>query len=413
MNAPVRSSISSTALVVILAGGLILSLSIGTRGSFGLFLQPLSDDLGWGREVFALAIAFQNLIWGLFQPLAGMIADRYGSGRVIAAGGLLYAAGVALMSQTTTPIDIQLSAGLLIGMGMSATSFAVVLAAVGRVVSPERRSLAFGVVSALGSLGQLVMVPAGQAFLEAYGWSTAFVIFAFITLLMVPVAAAMRGRPEAATLAERPDEGLGKTLKLAFSNSGYRYLIAGFFVCGFHVMFIGAHLPAYLTDSGLSGRTAALALMFIGLFNVVGSYACGALGGHYSKKDLLCLLYLARSVAIMAFIVFPLTPVTVIIFASAIGFLWLGTVPLTSGIVAQMFGMRYLGTLFGLVFLSHQVGSFLGVWLGGFLFDATGDYTVVWWVAVVLGVIAALLHWPIDEREVASGPATDAAGTAG
>ena len=410
MNAPLRSRLVSTPVLVIVFGGLILWLSIGTRQSFGLFLQPLSDDLGWGREVFALAIAFQNLMWGLFQPLAGMIADRYGSGRVIAVGGLLYAAGVALMSQTATPIDIQLSAGMLIGMGMSATSFAVVLSAVGRVVSPERRSLAFGVTSAIGSLGQLTMVPAGQAFLEAYGWSTAFLILAVITLLMVPLATGLRGRQGAADLAARPEESLAQALKLAMGNSGYRYLVAGFFVCGFHVMFIATHLPAYLTDSGLSGRTAAMALVLIGLFNVFGSYACGALGGRYSKKYLLSILYFARSVAILAFIVFPLTPVTVALFASAIGLLWLGTVPLTSGLVAQMFGMRYLGTLFGIVFLSHQVGSFLGVWLGGLLFDATGDYIIVWWVAVVLGAAAALLHWPIDEREVVPAPAPAAGG---
>jgi predicted MFS family arabinose efflux permease len=408
-NTP-RLAINSAVLTVILGGGLILALSIGTRQSFGLFLQPLSDDLGWGREVFALAIAFQNLIWGLAQPVAGMIADRYGAGRVIVAGSLMYAAGVALMSQTTTPLDIQFSAGLLIGLGMSATSFAVVLSAVGRVVSPERRSLAFGVVSALGSLGQLAMVPAGQAFLEAYGWPTAFLIFAVITLFMVPVAAAMRGRADTTQLAARPEESLGQVLKLAMGNSSYRYLVAGFFVCGFHVMFIATHLPAYLTDAGFSGRTAAMALMLIGLFNVFGSYACGALGGMYSKKYLLSLLYLVRSIAILAFIVFPLTPVTIALFASTIGFLWLGTVPLTSALVAQMFGMRYLGTLFGIVFLSHQVGSFLGIWLGGFLFDATGDYTVVWWVAVALGLVAALLHWPIDEREVAPAAAPGGAG---
>ncbi len=389
-------------LAIMVAGGAILWISIGTRQTFGLFLQPLSDDLGWGREVFAFALAFQNLLWGLSQPVAGMIADRYGSGRVIAVGGLLYAAGVFLMSQTTGPVDIALSGGLLVGVGLSGTSFAVVLAAVGRVVSSERRSLAFGAVSAAGSVGQFALIPVGQAFLTTYGWSTAFILFGVIAFLIVPMAATLTGRAGKEEIDARPDAGLWAMLREAAGHSGYRYLVAGFFVCGFHVMFIATHLPAYLSDRGISGNMAAAALALIGFFNIFGSLACGALGGRYSKKYLLSLLYLARALAIFGFIALPLTSVTIVVFSAVIGLLWLGTVPLTSGIVAQIFGMRYLGTLFGIVFLSHQVGAFLGVWLGGLVFDATGDYMIVWWFAIALGLIAALLHWPIDERSAST-----------
>lgn len=387
-------------LVVIVAGGLIITLSIGTRQAFGLFLQPLSGDLGWGREVFALAIAFQNLLWGLSQPVAGLIADRYGSGRVLAGGGVLYAGGVLMMSQTSSVLDIALSGGLLVGLGLSGSGFAIVLAAVGRVVSPERRSLAFGVVSALGSFGQFIMVPVGQAFLAAYGWSIAFMLLGAILLLIVPLASALRGRAGPQEAAERPDQGIREVLREAAGHSGYRYLVAGFFVCGFHVTFIAFHLPAYLSDQGFSGAMAATALALIGLFNIFGSFAFGALGGRYSKKYLLSLLYFARALAILGFITLPITSLTIVVFASVMGLLWLGTVPLTSGIVAEIFGMRYLGTLFGIVFLSHQVGGFLGVWLGGLLFDRTGDYTIIWWVAVALGLVAALIHWPIDERAI-------------
>jgi predicted MFS family arabinose efflux permease len=388
-------------LVVLVAGGLIITVSIGTRQVFGLFLQPLSSDLGWGREVFALAIAFQNLLWGLSQPLAGFIADRYGSGRVLAAGGILYAGGVLMMSQTSSVFDIAWSGGILVGLGLSGSGFAIVLAAVGRVVSPERRSLAFGIVSALGSFGQFVMVPVGQAFLSAYGWSVAFMLLGVILLLIVPLASALRGRADAQELAGRPDQGIRDVLREAAGHSGYRYLVAGFFVCGFHVTFIAFHLPAYLSDQGISGVMAATALALIGFFNIFGSFAFGALGGRYSKKYLLSALYFARALAILGFIVLPITSLTIVVFAAVMGFLWLGTVPLTSGIVAQIFGMRYLGTLFGIVFLSHQVGGFLGVWLGALLFDRTGDYTIIWWVAVALGLVAALIHWPIDEKTVA------------
>ena len=394
-------------LLILTAGSLVLALAIGTRLTFGLFLEPLSTDLGWGREVFALAIAFQNLAWGLTQPIAGMLVDRYGSGRVLAVGGLLYAGGVLLMSQTSSPLDAGLSAGVLVGLGLSATSFAVVLPAVGRVVSPEKRSLAVGVVSAAGSVGQFVMVPVGQAFISSYGWSTALVLLAVIVLLIVPLAAALRGSPHAAELSGRGDVGLRAALREAAGHSGYRLLVAGFFVCGFHVTFIATHLPAYLSDQGISATMGATALALIGFFNIFGSLACGALGGRYSKKYLLSLLYFVRALAILFFIVFPLSPFTIVVFASVMGFLWLGTVPLTSGIVAQVFGMRYLGTLFGIVFLGHQVGAFLGVWLGGKVFDATGDYTIVWWIAIALGLIAALIHWPIDERSAAAQAASE------
>ena len=381
---------------VIAVGCLILLLSFGTRAGFGLFLAPISAEFGWGREVFALAIALQNLVWGLGQPFAGALADRYGSGRVLAGGGALYAAGVAIMAYASTPLVLHVSAGLLIGLGLSGASFAVVLAAIGRIVPEEKRTWAFGLGTAAGSLGQFLLVPVGQAFLAAYGWSFALVLLSFFAVAMVPLAGGLRGRVAAA----RTEQSLGQALKEAAGHAGYLYLNGGFFVCGFHVAFIQVHLPAYVTDLGLSLETGAWALALVGLFNIIGSYSSGVLGSRYSKKYLLSMLYAARAVAIAIFIVAPPSQVSVLLFAAAIGLLWLSTVPLTSGLVAQIFGTRYMATLFGIVFLSHQVGAFLGVWLGGYLYDATGSYDVVWWLGVALGLIAALLHWPIDERRV-------------
>jgi predicted MFS family arabinose efflux permease len=387
-----------TPLVVITAGCLIALISFGVRAGFGLFLAPMSADLGWGREVFALAIAIQNIMWGLGQPVAGAIADRYGSGRVLAIGGLVYAAGVYLMAVTTTPLMFHMSAGVLVGLGLSGASFAVVLAAIGRMVSPEKRSLAFGIGTAAGSLGQFLMVPLGQAFMSAYGWSVALMLLSLFALLMIPLAGALTGRPP--SQATTRDQSLREALREAGGHSSYLYLTSGFFVCGFHVAFIQTHLPAYLTDAGIAAAVGAWALSLVGLFNIVGSYVSGMLGGRYSKKYLLSSLYLARAVAIAVFVLVPMSETSALVFASVMGLLWLSTVPLTSGLVAQMFGLRYMATLFGIVFFSHQMGAFTGVWLGGYLFDTTGSYDVVWWVGVALGVLAAVLHFPIDERPV-------------
>jgi predicted MFS family arabinose efflux permease len=326
-----------------------------------------------------------------------LIADGWGSGRTLAGGGLLYALGVWLMSETSSPLGLHLSAGILLGLALSGTGFAVVLAAVGRSVAPERRSAALGITTALGSLGQFLLPPIGQAFLAAYGWQTALALLAFGSLAMVVVAAGVQGRPQA---APGDTQTLRQAIGEARAHNGYLLLTAGFFVCGWHIAFIAVHLPAYLADGDLPTEIAAWCLALVGLFNVIGSYLAGVLGGHLSKKYCLSFLYLARTLLILGFIMLPLTAVSALVFSAIMGLLWLSTVPLTSGLVAQMFGPRYMATLFGFVFFSHQVGSFLGVWLGGFLYDGYGSYDLIWWLSIALGLIAALLHWPIDERAV-------------
>lgn len=386
-------------LLVLACGTLILLLSFGIRTSFGLFLQPVSESLGWGRGVFALAIAVQNLMWGLSQPLAGAVADRFGAGRVIAICGALYVLGVYLMAHAATPAELTVSAGVLVGLGLSGTGFPVILAVIGRHVAPARRSLFLGLGSAGGSSGQLLMVPLGQAFLDAWGWSAALLYLAGLALLMVPLAGVLAGRPAPGSIAGTP-QTLAQAVREAGGHGGFWLLNAGFFVCGFHVAFIATHLPAYIVDRGAAARLGAAALALIGLGNIFGSWCSGVLGGHFSKKYLLSSLYLARAAVITAFVLIPVSDVSILTFATLMGVLWLSTVPLTSGLVAQMFGVRYLATLFGFVFLSHQVGSFLGVWLGGYVYDATGSYTGVWWVAVALGLGAAVLHWPINDRPV-------------
>ncbi|MBT4020743.1 MAG: MFS transporter [Alphaproteobacteria bacterium] len=383
---------------MLLCGGLVLTLAIGIRQTFGLFQSPMMQDLGWGRETFALMIGIQNLVWGLTQPIAGALADRFGAGRTVAISALIYGAGIYLMGQASDPASLHISGGLLIGMGLSGTSFGVVLSAVNRVVAEEKRSLALGLVGAAGSLGQFTMVPMGQAFITAYGWPFALTLLASISMLIIPLAAGVAGKApvQSATTSQTVRESLAE----AFHHRGYWLLIGGFFVCGFHVTFIGTHLPAFLTDQGLAASIAALALSLVGLFNIFGSLGCGWLGGRYPKKYVLATLYALRSVVIMIFILFPVTPFTALLFAACIGLLWLATVPLTTGLVGTLFGPQHLGLLFGIVFFSHQIGSFLGVWLGGYLYDATGSYDAVWWAAVALGLLAAILHWPIEERAV-------------
>jgi predicted MFS family arabinose efflux permease len=383
---------------MLLCGGLVLTLAIGVRQTFGLFLAPMSLDLGWGRETFALMIAIQNLVWGLTQPIAGALADRFGAARTVAISALLYVAGIYLMGQAASPTSLHISGGLLIGMGLSGTSFGVVLSAVNRVVAEEKRSLALGLVGAAGSLGQFTMVPMGQAFISAYGWPFALTLLASISMLIIPLAAGVAGKApvQSAATSQTARESLAE----AFQHRGYWLLIGGFFVCGFHVTFIGTHLPAFLTDQGIVASIAALALSLVGLFNIFGSLGCGWLGGKYPKKYVLATLYALRSVVIMIFILFPVTPFTALLFAACIGLLWLATVPLTTGLVGTLFGPQHLGLLFGIVFFSHQIGAFLGVWLGGYLYDATGSYDIVWWAAVALGLLAAILHWPIEERAV-------------
>ena len=386
--------------VVVAAGCLIALITYGLRTSFGLFIDPLSDVRGWGREVFALSIAIQNLVWGLGQPVAGSIADRYGSGRVLALGGAIYAVGVALMAVSATPLAFHLTAGVLVGIGLSGGSFTIVIAALGRLMPPDRRSWAMGMATAAGSFGQFLFAPLGQSFISGYGWAMALVILAVFAAIVPVLATALRGG--GAAEEDGPSLSLRQATTGAFGHGSYLLLMSGFFVCGFHVAFITTHLPPYLTDSGVSPRMAAWSLALIGLFNVVGSYGAGVLGGRGSKRRLLSGIYIGRAVTIALFVALPKSPAVVLGFAAAMGILWLSTVPLTSGLVAVMFGTRYLGTLFGFVFLSHQIGAFLGVWLGGVAYTQTGSYAPVWWAGVVLAVVAAALHWPISESRAPS-----------
>ena len=380
---------------IVACGCLIGIVSFGARAGFGLFLTPISQEFQWGREVFALSLAIQNLIWGLGQPFAGMLADKYGSGRVIAAGGVVYALGVALMSYSSEPWQMHLTAGVLVGLGTSFASFMIVMATLARKVAPKWRSLVLGLATASGSIGQFTMVPLGQSFLKAYGWHTALLLIAAIVLLMIPLASTVTGK--GAPTPGMRDQSVREAFGEAFAHRSYNLLVAGFFVCGFHVAFIMVHMPAYVVDRGLAPETGAIALALVGAFNIIGSITAGYVGGKFSKKYSLAAIYLARSAAIALFVTLPISELTVYLFSAAMGLLWLSTVPFTSGLVVQFFGLRYMGMLFGFVFLSHQVGSFLGVWLGGRLYDSYGTYDVVWWLGVALGVAAALVHLPIRE----------------
>jgi len=400
-SSPAESRLSRTTLLLI-CGSLVVTLSMGIRHTFGLFMQPMTAQLGWGREAFSLAIAFQNLVWGLAQPFTGWLADRFGAGRVILAGGLFYLAGLLLMAWSSTPGEFVLSAGVLVGLGLSGTTFSVVYGAVGRAVSPQQQAGALALVGAAGSLGQFLMVPVGQQLLSGFGWMNTLLVFALLAALILPLSAGASEQGHASHGG--PRLSTGAALGQAFGHRDYWLITAGFFVCGFQVVFIGAHLPAYLLDKGLSANLGMMALALIGLFNIFGTWSFGKWGGRYSKKWLLAGIYLGRSVVIGLFLLAPLTALSVGLFACAMGFLWLGTVPLTNGLVARMFGVQYLAMLSGFVFLSHQLGSFLGVWLGGRLFDATGSYNLVWGICMALGVAAALLNLPIREQPAPSRP---------
>ena len=389
-------------VLLMLVGGTIVAVSMGIRQSFGVFLQPVVTDLEITRTAFGLTIAIQNLIWGLAQPFAGMLTDKYGSYRMLVLSSLLYIAGLVLTAHTSTEAGLHLSLGMMVGLAMSGTTFTVVLSAIGRLVPPEKRSLAFGIVSAGGSIGMFTFVPLGQLFIGLYGWSTAFLVLAgCVTIVPLLSLIFQRQSGEDAPVPDRPEETLSQVLRSAGAHSGYLLLNCGFLVCGFHVSFIATHLPAFLNDSAISPMRAAFALGLIGVFNILGTYLAGLYGGRYRKKYLLSGLYLGRALVIAVFIALPPSDLSVMLFAAAMGLLWLGTIPLTSGLVAEIFGVRYGGTLFGIVFFSHQVGSFLGAWLGGYLFETTGSYTLMWQLAVLLGIIAALLHWPIRDEPVA------------
>jgi predicted MFS family arabinose efflux permease len=393
----------SNTYLVIACGALMVFISMGTRQSFGLFLQPISLDLAVGRETFSLAMAWQNLLFGL--PLIGILADRFGSRKIAIGGGLLYAASFLLLSATNRPAGLYLNLGVLAGTAIGCTSYVVVLGAVAKAIPPEKRSSMFGIITATGSFGMFAVVPVIQWLIASFGWQTSFaVLSAFVGLTAILAigfpgkAAAFTGNPAGAA-AEKP-QSLIVVLGRARRHPGYLLLTAGFFVCGFHVAFIATHLPAFLADNSVSKMAGATALAMIGLFNIFGSYLFGYLGDRLRKKYLLSFLYLSRAVVITVFLVIPISNFSAIAFGCAIGFLWLATVPLTSGIVAQIFGVRYLSTLYGFVFFSHQIGSFLGVWLGGRIYDMVNSYDTVWILAILLGVAAAILHLPITDQPV-------------
>ncbi len=387
-------------VLVVVCGAIILALGLGTRQSVGLFLEPMSADLGWGRSNFSFAMALSNLIWGLAQPFFGAWADKKGAGRVVAVSGLLFAGGLALMPQAATPLMLDLSAGLIVGWGLSGMSFGVILGVVGRAFPPERRSLALGIASSGGSFGQFLMLPFGPLLISALGWQTALLVLAGTILATVPLAAAMveRQRPVATAGTWH---SLREALREAGGHGGFRYLTAGFFLSGFQIALILGQLPAYLLELKMTPSVGATALALIGLFNIASPIVAGYLGGRFSKKYLLSGIHILRAVIITLFLGLPVSPLTVYLFAAGIGFLWLGTVPLTSGLVAQIFGVRFACTLFGIVFLSYQVGSFAGVWLGGHFFDAATSYDPGWIGSIGLAVIAAILNLSIDERPVA------------
>ncbi len=387
-----------TPTMVLAAGCLIAMTGFGIRSVFGLFLDPMTEAHGWGRETFAMAMAIQNLLWGVGLPVAGALADRFGAVRVIAGGALIYAVGVWGMAESVSPLALHVFGGVVTGLGVAFTAFSLALAAMARVVGPARRSFALGLGTAAGSFGQVVFSPLSQAFIVAYGWHSALIILATTALALVPLAFVLpRGAAHAAGLSG-PEQSLLEALREAMAHRGYVLLTAGFFVCGFHVAFITVHFPAYVKDLGLPAEVGAYAIAIVGGCNIIGSMLSGLAGQRFSKRLSLAFIYFARALVIMALLAAPASEITVYAFSAAMGILWLSTVPLTTGIVAQVFGVRYMATLFGVVFLSHQVGSFLGVWLGGWIHDATGSYDLMWWAGVFFGVAAAAVHLPIDER---------------
>ncbi|CAM3781824.1 MFS transporter [Ectopseudomonas alcaliphila] len=384
---------------LLLGASLILALSLGTRHGFGLFLPPMSAEFGWGREVFAFAIALQNLIWGLAQPITGALADRFGARKAIVIGGVLYVLGLVCMGMADSPLSLSLSAGLLIGIGLSGTSFSVILGVVGRAVPVEKRSMAMGIAAAAGSFGQFAMLPGTLGLIGWLGWSAALLALGLLVALMIPLAVMIKETPPPVT--NGPQQTLVEALREATSHSGFWLLALGFFVCGFQVVFVAVHLPAYLVDHHLPALTGTTVLALVGLFNIFGTYIAGWLGGRMAKPRLLSILYLLRGMVITLFLLTPLTQWSAYLFGIAMGLLWLSTVPLTNGTVATMFGVRNLSMLGGIVFLFHQLGSFLGGWLGGYLYDTTGSYDLVWQISIGLSVMAAALNWPVREVPVA------------
>lgn len=374
-----------------------MGMAIGVRHAFGIFLFPVTMEYGWNREIFSFAIALQNLVWGLAQPLVGMVADRSGARRVVVAGVVCYGIGLFGMAFGNTPLAFTISAGLIIGIALACTTFGVIYGALSRMVQPERRGWALGLAGAVGGLGQFFLVPVSQAFIDIFSWSGALVALGVACLLLLPMAMPLVDSP---SQSGQQQQSLRSAIGEAFSHRGFWLLNIGFFACGFHLAFIANHMPSYLRDQGMAPSAAVIGLAIIALSNVAGTYSCGLLGNLYRRKYVLFWIYVLRSLAMGAFYLLPLTPVSLYLFCAVMGFVWLGTVPLTNGVLTQIFGVRYLTTLFGFVFFGHQLGSFLGVWLGGYVFDATRSYDLVWQLSVAIGLVSAALHYPIDDAEI-------------
>ena len=391
-------------LQILACGAAIVALSMGIRHGFGLWLQPITQAQGWTRQNFAFAIAIQNLSWGCFGIGAGMAADRFGAFRVIVGGALLYAAGLAGMALAPTVTVFTLTAGILIGAAQAGTTFPVIYGIIGRQIDPARRSWAMGITAAAGSFGQFLMVPVEGLLISGIGWQQALLVLSVMVLLIAPLAFGLREPDFGGGAAPPRDQSIVRALREAFKYPSFQLLMAGFFVCGFQLAFIGVHMPSYLRDKGLSPQVASYALALIGLFNVLGTYIAGTLGQRLAKRKILAFIYLARSLAISLFLLLPLTPVSVYMFAAAMGLLWLSTVPVTNASVAGIFGVAHLSMLSGFVFFSHQIGSFLGVWLGGLLYDRTGSYDIVWYISIALGIFAALVNLPVRETPIVRTP---------
>ena len=385
---------------VLACGAAIVTLSMGVRHGFGLWLQPITQEMGWTRQSFAFAIALQNLSWGVIGIFAGMAADRFGAFRVLMGGAVLYGLGLAGMALSPTPLLFALTTGLLIGAAQAGTTYAVIYGVLGRQIAPERRSWAMGVAAAAGSFGQFLMVPVEGWLIASLGWQQALLALSMAVLLIIPLAFGLREPGFQGAAPPKRDQTIGHALREAFSYPSFNLLMAGYFVCGFQVVFIGVHMPSYLKDNGLSPQVASYALALIGLFNVFGTYIAGTLGQRMPRRFILSFIYLARAVAISVFLLVPLSPLSVYIFSAVMGTLWLSTVPPTNATIAQIFGVQHLSMLGGFVFFSHQLGSFMGVWLGGYLYDATGSYDIVWYIAIGLGVLAGLVNLPIKEAPI-------------
>lgn len=392
---------STLPLAVVICGCLIAGLTYGPRSSMGFFQLPMIETNGWDRATFGMAMAIQNLVWGLGQPIFGAISDKYGTWRILLLAGIFYSSGMYIMSIADTPLLLHISGGLLVGLGTAAGSFTIVMAAFARNVSPEKRTIIFGFGTAAGSAGLAVFAPLSVAMIDNLGWQDTLVWLSAFMLLIPILGIALRGNSTQNNMnTAEIEQTMGHALREAMKHKSYVYLISGFFVCGFQLSFITTHFPAYISDIGIDAKYAGIAIMLIGIFNIFGSLGSGYIGQKYSKKHFLALIYLARSVAVIAFLMLPQTPMSVMVFAATMGILWLSTVAPTNGLVAVMFGTRYLGMLGGIVFFSHQIGSFLGVWLGGYLYDVYGTYDPVWWIGVALGVFAAIVHWPIEEKAI-------------